>query len=129
MKKAFSLMIAIVMILSLAGCSKYSPKYKAVGFVHSNESTSAMMSFYTFEGRMVFRLKSSGEGSVNYSAKLESGSAAVYYNYLGTKSELFSVSGGDEMTSQGGYIEAGTFYLIVETDGECRNGEFQFSLV
>lgn len=128
MKKAFSLMIAIVMILSLAGCSKYSPKYKAVGFVHSNDSSSAYMNFYSFEGRMVFRLNSPGEGAIKYAAKLESGTATVYYDYLGTKSELVSVSGGDELDSYGGYVDVGTVTIIVETNGECRNGEFRFNL-
>ena len=128
MKKALSFIVAALMILSLAGCSKYSSKYKAVGFVHSNESMSAFMSFYSFDGQMVFKLKSAGEGDLKYSAKLESGNATVYYDYLGTKSELFSISSGDETDSHGGYIETGTVYIIVETNGECRNGQFQFSL-
>ena len=77
---------------------------------------------------MVFKLKSSGEGDLKYSAKLESGSATVYYDYLGTKSKLFSVSGGEELASYGGYVDTGTVYIIVETEGECRNGVFQFNL-
>ena len=100
------------MILTLVGCSKYHSKYKAVGFVHSNDLSSAYMNFYTFEGRMVFKLKSSGEGDLKYSAKLESGSATVYYDYLGTKSKLFSVSGGEELASYGGYVDTGTVYII-----------------
>ena len=107
---------------------KYSSKYKAVAFVHSNESTSAFMNFYSFNGRMVFKLKSAGEGDLKFSAKLETGSATVYYDYYGTKTELFSINSGDELDSHGGYIEAGTVYVIVETNGECRNGEFHFSL-
>ena len=86
------------------------------------------MSFYSFDGRMVFKMKSTGEGDLTYSAKLESGSATVYYDYYGTKTELFSVSAGEEISSHGGYVEAGTVYVIVETDGECKNGDFQFSL-
>lgn len=128
MKRTVSLFVAVFMILTLVGCSKYHSKYKAVGFVHSNDLSSAYMNFYTFEGRMVFKLKSSGEGDLKYSAKLESGSATVYYDYLGTKSKLFSVSGGEELASYGGYVDTGTVYIIVETDGECRNGVFQFNL-
>jgi hypothetical protein len=77
---------------------------------------------------MVFQLKSTGEGDLKYSAELESGSATVYYDFYGTKEELFSVNSGNEVNSQGGYVEAGTVTIIVETDGECRNGTFQFSL-
>ena len=128
MKKVLAVIVTVVLLLSFAGCGKYSSSYKAVAFVHSNESTSAFMSFYSFDGRMVFKLKSAGEGDLKYSAKLETGSATVYYDYYGTRTELFSINSGDELDSHGGYIEAGTVYVIVETNGECRNGEFHFSL-
>ena len=128
MKKVLAVIAAVVLLLSFAGCGKYSSKYKADAFVHSNESTSAFMNFYSFDGRMVFKLKSAGEGDLKFSAKLETGSATVYYDYYGTKSELFSINSGDVLDSHGGYIEAGTVYVIVETNGECRNGEFHFSL-
>lgn len=129
MKKTLTVIVAAFMLLSLVGCSKYPSKYKAVGFVHSNESSSsAFMDFYSFDGRIAFKLKSTGEGDLKYSAKLESGSATVYYDFYGTKTELFSISSGDEINSHGGYIEAGTVYVIVETNGECQNGNFRFSL-
>ena len=128
MKKVLSFFAAVLTLILLAGCGTYSSKYRAVGLVHSNESASAYMGFYTFDGRMVFRLKSTGEGSLHYSADLESGSAAVYYDSYGTKSELFSVNGGEVLDSFGGYVEAGTVYIIVETSGECRNGHFRFCL-
>ena len=127
-KKMIALTVLVITLLSLTGCSTYKSHYKAVGFVHSNESASSYMSFYSFDGRMVFKMKSTGEGDLTYSAKLESGSATVYYDYYGTKTELFSVSAGEEISSHGGYVEAGTVYVIVETDGECKNGDFQFSL-
>ena len=128
MKKVLAVIVTVVLLLSFAGCGKYSSSYKAVAFVHSNESTSAFMNFYSFDGRMVFKLKSAGEGDLKFSAKLETGSATVYYDYYGTKTELFSINSGDEIDSHGGYIEAGTVYVIVETNGECRNGDFHFSL-
>lgn len=128
MKKKTALIAALILMLVLAGCSKYKSSYQAVGFVHSNEDDSAFMSFYSFEGRMVFKLKSTAEGDLKYSARLESGSAAVYMDYNGTKQELFSISAGEEIDSHGGYVEAGTVYIIVETDGACQNGDFQFSL-
>ena len=128
MKRVFALILTAMLLLSFSGCDKYSSKYNAVAFVHSNESDNAFMTFYSFEGRMVFKLKSSGEGDLKYSAKLESGNVAAYYDYYGTKTELFSLSSGDELNSHGGYIEAGTVYVIVETDGKCMNGDFRFSL-
>ena len=127
-KKMIALTAAVITLLSLTSCSAYKSRYRAVGFVHSNESAASFMSFYSFDGRMVFKMKSTGEGDLTYSAKLESGSATVYYDYYGTKTELFSVGAGEEISSHGGYVEAGTVYVIVETDGECKNGDFQFNL-
>ena len=128
MKKTVILLVSAMLVLSLAGCGGYVSSYKALGFVHSNESASAYMSFHSFEGRIVFKLKSSGEGDLKYTARLESGSAVVYYDYNGTRQELFSISGGKEEDSRGGYVEAGTVTVIVETDGSCRNGDFRFNL-
>ena len=128
MKKTVLLLVSALLLLSLTGCGRYISSYNAIGFVHSNKSASAFMSFHSFEGRMVFRLKSPSEGELKYAAELESGSATVYYDYSGTKQELFSISGGEETDSHGGYVESGTVYIIVETDGNCRNGEFRFRL-
>ena len=127
-KKMIALTVAVMTLLALTSCSAYQSHYRAVGFVHSNESASSFMRFFSFDGRMVFKMKSAGEGDLTYSAKLESGSATVYYDYHGVKTELFSVSAGEEIRSHGGYVEAGTVYVIVETNGECQNGDFQFSL-
>ncbi|MBR3298296.1 MAG: hypothetical protein IKI64_03735 [Clostridia bacterium] len=124
-RSAAALMLALAMLLCFFGCGGYKSKYKAVGFVHSNDTESANMSFYTFEGRMVFKLKANSESDIKYSAKLESGSATVYYDWHG-KQELFSVKGGEELDLRGGYVDNGTIHIIVETDGECMNGEFSF---
>ena len=127
-KRITALAAAVLLLISLAGCDRYSSHYNATAFVHSNESKSAFMSFWKFEGRMVFKLKSTGEGDIRYSGSLEEGSAAVYYDYYGTKTELFTVSGGEKAESRGGYIETGTVYIIVETDGQCLNGSFDFAV-
>ena len=129
MKKVLSLTASLMVILLLfTGCAKYNSSYNAIGFVHSNTPKSADMSFYSFDGTMVFKLKSSGEGDLKYTANLESGAATVYYDYNGNKSELFTLSSGEELDSHGGYIESGTVYIIVETDGECKNGSLSFSI-
>lgn len=128
MKKICILLVSAILIVMLTGCGKYTSGYNAVRFVHSSDSDSAFMNFYSFKGRMVFKLKSSGEGELKYTAKLESGNATVYYDFFGTKQELFTISSEEELDSHGGYVEAGTVYIIVETDGTCKNGEFRFSL-
>ena len=124
MKRTASLIAACIILLLLGGCGKYVSRYKAVGLVRTNSPALAEMGFHSFDGTMVFRLKSSGEGDLKYKARLESGTATVYYDYRGIRSELFSIGPGEEIDSHGGYIESGTVYIIVETDGECLNGEF-----
>ncbi len=129
MKKVFALALALALALCLGGCSRYTSSYRAMGFVHSNSTSSAFMNFYTFEGRMVFKLTllNDNGGRLEYSAKLESGSARVYYDN-GEKLELVSVNAGDEIASASGPLARGTVYVIVETDGKCQNGAFHFEL-
>ncbi len=127
MRKTLILLSTVILLFSFSGCKTYISSYKALGFVHSNNSDSASMSFWSFDGRMVFKLESKKEGDISYTAKLESGSATVYYDFYG-KSQLFSIKGGEEFDTRNGYVEAGTVYIIVETDGKCKNGEFHFSL-
>ena len=127
-KKILLFAVAAVLLISLTGCSGYTSSYKAVAFVHSNEPSSAFMSFYNFDGRMVFKMKSAEGGQLNYSAKLESGSATVYYDSNGTKTFLFSIAGGEETDPGSIAVGAGTVYVLVETDGECGNGDFRFDL-
>ncbi len=131
MKKAFAIFLAAILVMcicSFSGCSRYTSKYHAVAFVHSNESDKAFMSFYTFKGTMVFKLKCKNTQQLRYTAKLESGSADVYLDCGDGKTELFAVSAGDEVGSAVGQLEKGTVYVLVETNGTCQNGNFEFEL-
>lgn len=128
MKKITALIAAALLLMLTAGCGRYVSSYNAVGFVHSNTSGSAFMNFYSFEGRMVFSLKSSPDDEIKYTASLGEGNAAVYYDCSGTKTELFHIDGGGSVASSGGELEDGTVYIIVETDGRCINGGFSFSI-
>lgn len=131
--KKFIAFLLVLLILSAAfsGCSQYVSKYRAVGFVHSNDSDSAFMNFYTFEGRMVFKLKCR-DGSaeeIRYTAKLETGSADVYADFGGEKTKLCTVLPGDETASSFRPPQQGTGYIIVETAEKCQNGDFHFNVV
>ncbi|MBQ7064706.1 MAG: hypothetical protein IJM90_07440 [Firmicutes bacterium] len=131
-KRINCLLLAVLLVLScgLGGCTGYVSHYKAVGFVHSNGADSASMSFYSFEGSMVFKVRSTNgsAGQLFYSGKLENGNATVYYDYNGSKTELFRISSGGEINASIGLIEIGTVYIIVETDGSCQNGAFEFKI-
>ena len=125
-----SVMLLAVMLCAsvLSGCGGYSSHYKAIMFVHSNTAKSASMSFMSFEGTMVFILKYEAPEQLKYSAKLEEGSATVYYDCDGTKTELFSLKAGEEIESAFSPAGKGKLYVIVETSGECKEGNFKFDI-
>ena len=130
MKKRIAILFVLLITLCLSGCEKYVSHYSATAFVHSNESDHAFMSFWKFEGRMVFKLKckDDAENTLAYSAKLETGSAKVYYDIDGTKTEWFTVSDGEERQDKLDNLTPGTVYIIVETDGKCETGDFDFTI-
>ncbi len=119
-----SALAVLVFALALAGCSSYVSSYRATGFVHSNMPRSSFMAFSSFDGRMTFKMKT--EGRLDYSLRLGSGSAAVFYDFGGTKTELCGVKSGEEISSSAALPGKGTVWVIVETDGECLNGDFSF---
>lgn len=125
--KVLAVLLAILLCISFSGCSEYASGYSAVGLIRSNNGTSASMSFMQFEGSHSFKLKCTGEGDIHYTAKLDEGQLKVYYDFGGTKTELFSLSSGEEVDAHGGHVESGTVYIIVETDGICNNGSFEFN--
>ena len=128
-KQLFTTLLAMVMILMLSGCNSYRSHYNAVAFVHSNTPENASMSFSRFEGTMVFQLKcENADEKISYSAKLDEGSAKVFYDCSGTKTELFSVSSGDDISQTGGALQKGTVYIIVEMSEEGQNGRFHFDI-
>ena len=128
MKRILAILL-LVAVIGLTGCGKYTSHYNATAFVHSNESDSAFMNFWKFEGRMVFKLKCREAGqSLAYTAQLETGSATVYYDNGDGKTELCAVSAGDETRSVLEGLNPGTVYVIVEADGHCENGDFHFDI-
>lgn len=123
MKKILPL---ILIVLILTGCSKYPSHYNAVGFVHSNDSSSEFMDFHSFDGSISFKLKA-GE-QLEYSGKLDIGSATVYYDCDGSKKELFEINSGEEVDSSVDTPGGGSLYIIVETGEKCEDGEMKFEV-
>ncbi len=113
-----------LLVLGLCGCSKYNSHYKAVGYVHSNGS----MSFSEFDGVQVHTFDWDQEiaGHIRYTAKLEKGSATVYYDMDGTKREWFRVKAGDSIEGTGLDLKKGSIDILVETDEPCEEGRFTF---
>ena len=127
--KAFAVIILAIVLFVLSGCNGYRSRYKAFLFVHSNRPASSFMSFDSFTGTMVFRMKSKqDDAKLKYSASLGSGNATVYCDCDGQKTELFSVKDGDEIPETEVPVDKGRVYVIVETDGECKEGDFHFDI-
>ncbi len=119
---------AVLLVLCLAGCGRYVSHYRATGFVHSNTSGSAYMTFSSFDGTMVFTLKSGEGGRIQCRGALGSGSTVVYYDADGTKKALFAVQGDGSEEADLGSLPGGKVYIIVETDGTCLDGDFRFAV-
>lgn len=130
MKKILPILIlislCIVCLVCLAACSKYNSHYSALMLITTNTSKSASIRFTSLNGTKVFKLKS--DGVLNYSAKLTGGSATVFYDYNGTKMELFSIGAGQEVGPTSVNVTPGTVYVIVQTNGKCEEGLFRFDV-
>lgn len=130
MKKKYRLLIPVtILALSLSACG-YISSYSATMMVTSEWSDSASLSFWTFEGTKVLKLNNSAKtsGEVSYTAELKSGNATVYYDDNGTKTEWFTIGAGDKLNGRAELDNSGKIYIIIETDGKCENGSFDFKL-
>ena len=127
MKKLIPILILVLLALTcLVGCSKYTSRYSAVLLISTGTSKAGSISFTSFSGTKVFKLKSSGQ--LNYSAELGTGAATVYYDCNGTKIQLFSIGAGQKVGPSSIAVTPGTVYVIVETDGKCQDGKFSFDV-
>ena len=81
------------------------------------------------KGTKSLQMKTKEEGkTLEYSGALGEGKVTVYYDEDGTKKELFTISGGEKVESSVKLNARGKLYVIVETDGECESGKFQFKI-
>ena len=127
MKKLLPVLIFVaVCLVCLAGCVKYTSHYSALMMISTNTPKEASVDFSSLKGSKVFKLKS--DGVLNYSGKLGTGNATVFYDYNGTKMELFSISSGQEVGPASIKVSPGTVYVIVQTDGRCGDGHFSFDV-
>ncbi len=127
MKKLITAAVILCM-LALCACSPYSSHYSAIGFVHSNTSSNAFMSFYEFDGTMVFTLNADKSDKIVFTASLGSGELEVFIDNGSGKTSLLSLKSGDGINGTGGELSAGKVYIIVETNGKCSNGSLTFNL-
>lgn len=126
MKKLFLFVLCTALLFSTTACD-YVSSYKALMFVRTENGDHGSISFSSFQGRYVMKLKMNGkgqEGSIQCKASLGEGEINVYYGWLGTKELLFNLKGGESIDERLGYIESGhTVYIIVETITSAKDGK------
>lgn len=124
----------LIFFCFLSSCSnKYVSSYKATGMNTTQETNNCSMTFKTFEGFYVFKVKknNSAEGNIQYSASLENGKITVYYDVaiFENKEEMFTIGSNENKSDETGYVEKGQLvYIIIESVGKCTNGTFIFNL-
>ena len=120
----------LVCCLLLSGCSSepYTSSYNAKGLVQTNTDSEATISFSEFQGVKVFKLKfnNGNTKSLVYSLRLEVGSAKIYYDTDGRKTELVSLKAGDSINENLKNLSCESMYIIIETGEKCLNGNFSF---
>lgn len=135
MKKFVSAIIAVATLalcLTLSACfTKYRSHYSSSTMIMTNTSDSASVSFGSFSGTYVIKFygNGSGEAAISYEATLREGNIKVYYDYNDEKLSLLEI-GTDG--SVNGKTESFTgnkmIYIIIESDGNCKDGSFSFAL-
>ncbi len=135
MKKVTRVIIAMVMLVlcfTMSACeSKYVSHYSATMMVRTNTSKNASVSFGSFNGTYVIKLKNNdaAEVFITYKATLEEGNTKVYYDFNDEKQNLFEI--GTDGVIEGKtetFTGNKTIYIIIESDGKCNAGSFSFAL-
>ena len=135
MKKFLSTIIVammLVMCFTLSACGdKYTSSYSATLMVRTNTANEASVSFDTFNGTYVMKLKNKGdsEAAITYNIALKEGKIQVYYDYDGTKLHLFEIENDHSTTGKlKAPANSNTIYIIIESESKCSEGNFSFIL-
>lgn len=132
MKKTGFVLILILTLFMLCSCGKYVNSYSAIILTTSCQGDEASMEFSTFEGTYNFKLKRQGsaEHTLDFESSLAEGQMNVYIGVDEEKELLRTVKGGEAydetIVLDDKYDNEKVVYIILETTGECVNGDFEF---
>ncbi len=120
----------LLLTMALTGCSGYNEHYSATILISSEGNNQAYQRFDKFNGTRVLDLNNSDKDkdTLYYTATLEEGSVTVYVDYDGEKRELFTIEGGEEVEDSISGIDFHHVYVIIESDGTCEEGDFEFEI-
>lgn len=135
MKKFVGVIITVVTLalcLTLSACTmKYVSNYSASTEKSSNTMTNASVSFGSFKGTYVIKLRNNGgdEVRISYEATLGEGNIKVYYDYNDEKLDLFEIgNNGSVKAKTETFTGSKLIYIVIESDGNCNKCSFSFSL-
>lgn len=132
MKKAGLVLITILALFMLCSCGRYVNSYSAIILTTSCRGDEASMEFSTFKGTYNFKLKRQGsaEHTLDFESSLAEGEMNIYIGVDGEKELLRTVKGGESydetIALDDKYDNEKAVYIILETDGECKDGDFEF---
>ena len=133
MKKSVSFVLVLILALvTLCSCGGYVKNYSATILITSCQGDEASMEFDTFKGTYNFKLRRDGsaEHILDYEASLAEGEMNVYIGVSGEKELLFTIKGGElfdtKISLDSKYDNEKKVYIILESIGECVDGDFEF---
>jgi len=132
MKKVCIVLVLFLMLSVLCSCGGYVKSYAATILITSCEGNEASMAFDTFKGSYNFKLRRSGTAAhtLDLEASLGEGEMQVYIGTNGEKELLRTVKGGESLDETVAldqkYDHERSVYIILETEGKCVDGDFEF---
>ena len=135
MKKFAGVIIAVatlILCFALCACgSRYASHYSSSSMKEKNTPTNASVSFGSFNGTYVIRLNNKGadEVFITYEATLGEGNIKVYYDFNDEKLDLFEIEADGSVEGKTkAFTGNKTIYVIIESDGKCKDGSFSIAL-
>ena len=132
MKKACFALALILALVMLCSCGGYVNRYSATILITSCHGDEASMEFDSFQGTYHFKLKRDGTAAhtIDCEASLAAGEMNIYIGVDGEKELLLTVKGGEAfdktITLDEKYDHEKTVCIILESTGQCRDGDFEF---
>ena len=132
MKKICVALVLILALVILCSCNGYIKNYSASILITSCQGDEANMKFHTFNGTYNFKLREDrvDERTLDLEASLSEGEMNIYIGVNGEKEFLRTVKGGESydetITLDDKYDYENTIYIILESNGKCVDGEFEF---
>lgn len=132
MKKIRFALLLMLVLLMLCGCGGYVKRYSATLLITSCHGDEANMRFDIFKGTYHFKLRrdDTAEHTLDLEASLAEGEVNVYIGFDGERELLLVVKGGETydetIALDDKYDNEKTIYVILETTGRSKNGDFEF---